>query len=172
VVLDENGCDGSDLGTISKVELVARVYGTSGKPSLYNWIVYRLRPLFDGVPGDGYSYEWHLDEGQVWFSCDITGDSAAPGVWSWSDIAGLGCEFWDWQHHREDRMCGYGYRVGIQVTYSLWTEIGTNSSVGNGTYSRLPTDMNNFNTTYYWAVLVEDGTNSTTAQYQFITRIS
>ena len=168
-VLDSNTCNESDLGVISKVELVALVSGTSGNPSLWQHIIYRLIPVFNGVSGDVYSYEWSVGDGRVWFSCDITGDSGAPSVWSWGDVVGLGCEFWDWEHDRESSMCGYGYRVGVRVTYSNWTVIGVNSSVSDGRYSQIPTNMDDLETMYWWAVVANDGLNSSRAVYHFTT---
>ena len=38
-----------------------------------------------------------------------------------------------------------------------WQIIGSNTSVGNGTYKQQSTDMNIYSTTYYWSVNVSDG---------------
>ncbi|MHA1290336.1 MAG: hypothetical protein ACTSPB_23395, partial [Candidatus Thorarchaeota archaeon] len=51
-----------------------------------------------------------------------------------------------------------------------WVEIGTtNSSVGNGTYSRTPTSMSSYSTTYYWSVNVSDGIGWRNVTYHFTT---
>ena len=51
-----------------------------------------------------------------------------------------------------------------------WATIGSNVSVGNGTYRQIPTVMNTFNTKYYWSVNVTDGTFWTNKTYWFITK--
>lgn len=45
----------------------------------------------------------------------------------------------------------------INVTFrtnasGTWEEIGSNNSVGNGTYSQIPSNMHNYNTKYWWSV--------------------
>ena len=50
-----------------------------------------------------------------------------------------------------------------------WTNIGSNNSVYNGTYSQTPSNMNSLGTTYYWSVNVTDGTAWTNATYNFTT---
>jgi hypothetical protein len=80
---DSNTCSGSNLGTISKVEI--RCYGKrSGSGIPTPRIV--LRPLIDehnfypGTSGDWSS----------WF--DITNDPSAPSPWTWNDVDNLNCE--------------------------------------------------------------------------------
>jgi len=53
-----------------------------------------------------------------------------------------------------------------------WAVIGSNLSVGNGTYRQIPTVMNNYNTKYYWSVNVTDGTQWTNTTYWFKTEIA
>ncbi len=50
-----------------------------------------------------------------------------------------------------------------------WSEIGYNSSSPNGTYSQTPSNMNQFNNTYWWSVNVTDGYNWTNETYHFTT---
>ena len=51
-----------------------------------------------------------------------------------------------------------------------WAQIGTeNTSATNGTYTRNPTNMNNYNTTYYWSVNVSDSMDWTNETYHFTT---
>ena len=164
-ILDNNTCNISELGTIIKVELVARVGGTSEDG---DWIIYRLVPIFNGTSGDIHNLTWNLSDETTWISCDITNDSNAPASWRWSDISDLDCEFWDWEHDVVNKMSGRGYRVGVRVTYN-WEVIGLNLSVTNGTYIQLPTIMNEYNTTYYWSVKATDGTTWTNKTYHFTT---
>jgi len=50
-----------------------------------------------------------------------------------------------------------------------WADINTNSSVPNGTYSQTSSNMNSYNTKYWWSVNVTDGTTWTNATYNFTT---
>ena len=50
-----------------------------------------------------------------------------------------------------------------------WQTIGTNSSASNGSYSQIPTTMNNYNTNYYWSVNCTDGPCWTNETYRFTT---
>ena len=50
-----------------------------------------------------------------------------------------------------------------------WETIGTNSSVYNGTYSQIPSNMDSQNTTYYWSVNVTDGQLWSNKTYYFRT---
>jgi len=51
-----------------------------------------------------------------------------------------------------------------------WAEIGsTNSSVYNGTYTRTPSNMNDYITKYWWSVNVTDGEDWTNTTYSFTT---
>ncbi|MCX6672062.1 MAG: DUF2341 domain-containing protein, partial [Euryarchaeota archaeon] len=51
-----------------------------------------------------------------------------------------------------------------------WQTIGTNLSVPNGKYTQAPTTMNNYDTTYYWAVNCSAGTLWTNETYRFTTK--
>jgi len=148
-ILDNNTCDGTNLGNISKVELIARVGGTTGDSSSWIWIIYSLIPTFKGINGNKHNFTWNYSKRKIWVSCDITNDSNAPTMWMWGNVSNLNCELWDWEHHKEENMCGRGYRVGVRVTYDAWTIIGTNNSVGNSTCTQIPTNMDNEATTYY-----------------------
>ena len=53
-----------------------------------------------------------------------------------------------------------------------WTNIGTNSSVFNGTYSQTPSGMDSYDTIYYWSVNVTDGLFWTNETYIFTTEIN
>jgi hypothetical protein len=50
-----------------------------------------------------------------------------------------------------------------------WSNIGFNSSVGNGTYSQDPSDMSSDDTTYYWSVNLTDGVFWNNQSFSFTT---
>jgi hypothetical protein len=52
-----------------------------------------------------------------------------------------------------------------------WADINTNSSVPNGTYQQIPSNMNSINTTYWWSVNCTDGTAWVNATYSFNTSV-
>jgi hypothetical protein len=56
----------------------------------------------------------------------------------------------------------------------LWTVFATDTNVGNGTYSHGNPNITEYGKTYWWKVIVTDGTNTTTVIYHFrtITAIS
>ena len=104
-LLTGNTCDGTNLGTITKVEL--RVHGYAR--DLFNCSI-DLRPVFDGGDGDDHN----TSTVNNWSSYqDITSDTNAPETWSWTnvddldcDVVGNGASFWAWAQ-----------KVEIQVTY-------------------------------------------------------
>ena len=84
-LLTGNTCDGTSLGTISKVEL--RAYGSiSGGASQL-----RTTPVFGGSDdGDEHNMDYYVEG---WSSYeDITSDTNAPGTWDWNDIQNLDCK--------------------------------------------------------------------------------
>ncbi len=85
---DNNTCNGSYLGGISKVEIRAKAYYTGKSVDL------KLRPVFGGTKdGDEYIYDAPSGSGQWsdWF--DITNDSSGfSSDWSWSDVKDLDCD--------------------------------------------------------------------------------
>ena len=80
-----NTCPGTDLGTISVVEL--RTYGYMEADDTIE-----LQPVFGGTV-DGADYPWTppVGEGSANWSpyFDITADGGAPGSWAWSDVQNL-----------------------------------------------------------------------------------
>ena len=50
-----------------------------------------------------------------------------------------------------------------------WANIGSNNSVNNGTYRQTPSDMDSYNTEYWWSVNLTDGTLWTNTTYSFTT---
>jgi PKD repeat protein len=83
---DSNNCSGTDLGTISKVELRVCSYCPSGQRNTI------LRPVFGGT-ADGMECRYQTSGAEVWSQWfDITYDPFAPQSWSWSDVVNLDCD--------------------------------------------------------------------------------
>lgn len=51
-----------------------------------------------------------------------------------------------------------------------WADIGSNNSVGNGTYYQSSLNMNSFSTKYWWSVNCTDGNSWSNDTYYFTTR--
>ena len=82
-----NNCSGTNLGTISKVELRVSSYCSSGQRDTI------LQPVFGGtIDGVEYRYETSItaDSWSQWF--DITYDPFAPQSWGWTEIDILDCD--------------------------------------------------------------------------------
>lgn len=106
-----NTCPGTDLGTITKVEL--RAYGyyqTSGGVNL------RLIPRFGGS-SNGDNHDLALGTSAAWTSwADITADTNAPGSWAWSDVDNLDVRVaGSWGTGSRTVYCA---KIEIQVTYT------------------------------------------------------
>lgn len=86
-LLTANEGDGTDLGTINKVEL--RVYGHVGEAAGQKvW----LRPVFSG--GDGDNHQTDISDVEGWSNyIDITSDTNAP-EWDFDEIKDLDCDVW------------------------------------------------------------------------------
>jgi hypothetical protein len=83
---DSNNCSGTDLGTISKVELRVCSYCPSGQRDTI------LRPVFGGTV-DGMECRYQTTAAEVWSQWfDITYDPFAPQSWSWNDVVNLDCD--------------------------------------------------------------------------------
>lgn len=85
-----NTCDGTDLGTITKVEIGIFNYMTSTGEYVST---FHIRPVFDGTT-QGTLVELtaqYLPGNAGWQYIDITDDGAGPGDgnWTWSDIQDL-----------------------------------------------------------------------------------
>lgn len=109
-LLNSNNNNGTNLGDISKVEV--RVHGyTAGDDNVY------LRPVFGGTL-DGTNNTINLPVSGSWSSyVDITADSNAPSIWTWTDIQNLDV---DVQYVKSGGQAALNYvsKVEIQVTYS------------------------------------------------------
>jgi len=106
-LLTGNTCEGTNLGTISKVEL--RIYAQVG--NIYNNVY--LRPVFGGS-SDGDNH----DTGELrreWSAyLDITSDTNAPS-WTWTVIQNLDCDVEDYASGMLDS--AFASKVEIRVTY-------------------------------------------------------
>ena len=133
---NSNTCPGTDLGTITKVEL--RVYGYGdGNDQL------ELTPVFAGGDGDVHETVPVVSPGGWSAYIDITNDTNAPSPWTWAAVQALECDVVRDTVSKANAM--YGSMVEIRVTYD-WVppvsdiDVGadpidrTNSSPSGNTY--------------------------------------
>jgi hypothetical protein len=108
--LNHTTCDGTNLGTITKVELRWKGYTTGGSISMF------LTPIFTGGSGDPHSTPFETEN--VWCDpIDITSDTNNPGTWGWGDVKVLNCLVAASAKLGSDTIfCG---KVEIIVTYDL-----------------------------------------------------
>lgn len=108
---NSNTNNGTDLGTITKVEIRAHGYSTSGDDAF-------LRPVFGGT-SDGSNQTYDLPQGSAnaayssYF--DITTDTNAPNPWTWTDVDSLDIDIEQQRVGGQDT--SFISRVEIQVTY-------------------------------------------------------
>lgn len=110
--LQGNTCPGTDLGTISKVELRVYGYGDGGDRI-------DLHPFFGGIDGgtQGDEYQLTMPSSADWSSyADITNDSNAPSPWTWADIEDLDCNC-EYDPVGKGNAI-YAAKVEIRVTYT------------------------------------------------------
>jgi hypothetical protein len=108
--LTGNQGDGTDLGAISKVELIIKQEGTggSGQPDSVE-----IKPYFGGANyGDIHDLK-AAGNGIVTF--DITSDTNAPGTWTWDDVRDLEARI---DVGQNPDCYWYLYYVEIKVTYT------------------------------------------------------
>jgi len=114
-LLTGNTCPGTDLGTITKVELQAYAYSDVDDQL-------GLRPVFGGIT-DGQTY-WEAPgvapgAWRTWW--DITNDGSAPSPWTWAAVQSLDCDVEENDVAKGNTMyCG---KVQIRVTYSTESAI-------------------------------------------------
>jgi len=85
-ILDENTCSGTDLGTITQVDIRAKGYYQGAANDIL------LIPRFSGE-SNGDSHEFDCGSTAAWSQWfDITTDSNAPDPWTWNDVAALDCD--------------------------------------------------------------------------------
>lgn len=115
---DGNTCLGTDLGTITKVEIRAYGYGDVNDRI-------DIQPRFGGSsPGDvhettpGTTAAWGAYQ-------DITNDTNHPSPWAWSDVQALDCDITKENVSKGNQMnCA---KVEIRVTYTPTAEGVTRS---------------------------------------------
>ena len=111
-LVDGNTCAGTNLGSISKVEI--RIYALRTM-NVGNSIT--VRPVFSGT-SDGDNHVVTISTSGEWSSyVDITSDTNAPGTWAWSNIQNLDCDL------ESTVVTGYVdcAKVEIRVTYTAPT---------------------------------------------------
>jgi hypothetical protein len=112
-----NTCPGTNLGTITKVEMRAMidVYGTG-----YIYIT----PVFTGGTGTTRPFQNTYRSWTNWF--EITSDPNAPGVgsWTWADVVNLDTTVRGVDPANQDERC---YKIEIRVTYLGVTPLTFNS---------------------------------------------
>lgn len=107
-----NNCPGTNLGTISKVEL--RVYGYGDGDDRID-----LTPRFGSPITTGKEYQLTMPSSAGWSAyIDITNDPKAPSPWTWSDITSelLRCYVEFDKVGKANTM--YCAKVEIRVTYT------------------------------------------------------
>ena len=109
-----NTCNGTDYGTITRVEIRCRGYHGGCQADII------LRPVFDGKDFDDNTFVTPSSSGgwSPWF--DITDDDLAPQFWDWSDVVGLDCDV----EAKKDPMGPpsftlYCSKVEVRVTYNI-----------------------------------------------------
>jgi hypothetical protein len=106
-----NTCNGSDLGTISKVEI--RCYGYYSGMNQRDII---LRPVFYGKDGDNHNYVTTTSANwSQWF--EITSDTNAPSPWDWFNVRDLDCDVEAGSSPPGTTV--YCSKVEIRVTYNV-----------------------------------------------------
>lgn len=102
--LNTNTCPGTDLGTITKVEL--RFHGYAS-----NIWSEETKIILDSL---GEEHAETLTTSPAWSSWfDITNDPGAPSPWTWEDVQALECEVVS----GSDEVTYYCSKVEIRVTY-------------------------------------------------------
>ena len=114
-VLTGNDCPGTDLGTITKVEI--RAYGYGDADDLLELIA-----VF--AAGDGNLKSAAPGTSPVWSAYyNITTDTNAPSPWTWSAVQSLDCKVIFTKSDKSNTMrCA---RVEIRVTYEFYPEAPT-----------------------------------------------
>ena len=82
-LLDASTCVGTDLGTVTKVEIRAHGVFSGGAPR------FDMTPVFNGAD-DGDRHQTNIGFGEGWCAyIDITADTNAPGTWNWTHVQNL-----------------------------------------------------------------------------------
>ena len=107
-LLTGNTCAGTNLGTISAVEI--RAYGIVDNPlSKVNF-----RPVFSGS-SDGDDHQSSIYSSNDWSSrMNVTVDTNAPAPWTWTDVQNLDCDV----IYKPHSASGSVSKVEIRMTYN------------------------------------------------------
>jgi len=112
--LNETTCQGIDFGDITKVELMTKFTGDHVNAAEHVLSRIHLRPVFSGGDGDNHTFltEYITTRWTEWV--DITSDTNAPAIWSWSNVTNLDCDVEFQKFYAHHRM--FCYVVQIRVT--------------------------------------------------------
>lgn len=109
-MLTVNNCPGTNLGTISKVEIRLYAYG-DGNDRI------DVKPYFGITGGDTYQTTPGTGPPGTWGNyIDITTDTNAPSPWTWNDISSLNAQAIKENVAKGNAM--YCAKVEIRVTYT------------------------------------------------------
>lgn len=108
-VLDGNSGPGTNLGTITKVEIRAYAYGDDNDRI-------DLTPVFSGGDGDEHQTTPGVSPGSWGIYQDITSDTNHPSPWTWTALQALDCKVEKDTVSKANQMnCA---KVEIRVTYT------------------------------------------------------
>jgi len=122
-----NTCAGTNLGTISKVEIRSLNWGSQiGISCTY-------RPVFGGISdGDDNTQIMQPPAVQAWGDyIDITSNTNAPGTWDWDDVDNLDL---DVQVTTGSFKTAYMCKIEIRVTYETLAGGATGSMTPRSNY--------------------------------------
>ncbi|MFC1654028.1 hypothetical protein ACFL1M_04240 [Patescibacteria group bacterium] len=141
-LLNSNTNGGSDLGTITAVEIRAYSYQDTGSTGTVD-----LRPVFSGGDGDNHNYTPPNGSGSAAWSSyfDITTDTNAPSSWSWTDVQNLDNDV-VWNSGGGGNT-GYISKVEVRVTYEDNTIIAY-AQLYNTTNSTVVSTINSSSESY------------------------
>jgi hypothetical protein len=107
-----NDCSGTDVGTISKVELRVYSYHSGDQRDTI------LRPVFGGTT-DGSEYRYITVMFGMWSQWfDITNDMYAPQSWTWTEIDNLDCDVIAEDDPLGQQFTLYCSKVEMRITYT------------------------------------------------------
>ena len=107
-LLTGNTCSGTNLGTISAVEI--RAYGIVDNPLSK----VSFRPVFGGS-SDGDDHQSSIYSSNAWSNrMNVTLDTNAPSPWLWTDVQNLDCDV----IYKPHSASGSVSKVEIRITYN------------------------------------------------------
>lgn len=125
-----NECDGTDLGTITKVEMLFKVGTEVGEESYMDGL---LAALYNGTTeGTTYITDFPTDGNPVTYSVDITNETNAPATWTWSDVQNLDMQTKGDNNASSNDISYRCYVLWVRVTYTPDVEdkSGANAMMG------------------------------------------